>query len=136
MQTQLHAQLDGRVLLAGFSAPRGAQSARKPVEVRLIWQCVALLPLHYRVFVHLLNAQGQIVAQSDAEPAGWTRPTTGWLPGEFLVDEHQLQLPAALPAGNYMLQAGLYDAASGQRLSGSSNPAGVVLLQPVQVAAP
>ena len=136
MQTQLHAQLDGRVLLAGFSAPRGVQPARKPLEVRLIWQCVALLPQHYRVFVHLLNAQGQIVAQSDAEPAGWTRPTTGWLPGEFIVDEHQLQLPAALPAGSYALQAGLYDAASGQRLSGSSNPAGVVLLQPVQVAAP
>ena len=136
MQTQLYAQLDGRVLLAGFSTPGGVQPARKPLEVRLIWQCVAPLAQHYRVFVHLLNAQGQIVAQSDAEPAGWTRPTTGWLPGEFIVDEHQLQLPDALPAGSYALQAGLYDAASGQRLSSSSNPAGTVLLQPVQVAAP
>ena len=43
---------------------------------------------------------------------------------------------AAGAAGSYTLQAGLYDAASGQRLSGSSNPAGVVLLQAVQVAGP
>ena len=136
MQTRLQAQLDGRVLLAGFTVQPGAQSAAAPLDVRLVWQCVAALPQHYRVFVHLLNAQGQLVAQSDAEPAGWTRPTTGWLPGEFVVDAHQLQLPAALAAGSYTLQAGLYDAASGQRLSGSSNPAGVVLLQAVQVAAP
>ena len=136
MQTRLQAQLDGRVLLAGFTVQPGAQSAAAPLDVRLVWQCVAALPQHYRVFVHLLNAQGQLVAQSDAEPAGWTRPTTGWLPGEFVVDAHQLQLPAALAAGSYTLQAGLYDAASGQRLSGSSNPAGVVLLQAVQVAVP
>ena len=67
---------------------------------------------------------------------GAIRCRAGWLPGEFIVDEHQVQLPAALPAGSYALQAGLYDAASGQRLHSSSNPAGTVLLQPVQVAAP
>ena len=89
---------EGRVLLAGFTVQPGAQSAAAPLDVRLVWQCVAALPQHYRVFVHLLNAQGQLVAQSDAEPAGWTRPTTGWLPGEFVVDAHQLQLPAALAA--------------------------------------
>ena len=55
-------------------------------------------------------------AQSDAVPAEWTRPTTGWLPGEYVLDRHAIILPADLPAGKYDLVAGLYDPATGERL--------------------
>ena len=62
----------------------------------------------YRVFVHLLSEDGRIVAQADGLPAGWTRPTTGWLPGEFIIDRHTIALPTTLPSGNYTLTTGLY----------------------------
>jgi hypothetical protein len=55
------------------------------------------------------------VAQSDAVPANWTRPTAGWQPGEFVADAHALLLAPA-PPGEYRLVVGMYAADTGQRL--------------------
>jgi hypothetical protein len=95
---------------------------RSPVSnlqlpLTLIWQTQAELLTSYHVFVHLVNAGGVIVAQSDGEPAGWSRPTTGWIPGEYIVDDHTLTLPPDLPPGEYQLRLGLYDPATKQRMS-------------------
>ena len=88
-----------------------------PSSVILVWQSERETAVSYRVFLHLIGPDGQIVAQSDGEPAHWSRPTTGWLPGEIVVDERTLVLPDMLPPGAYRLLAGLYDPASGQRLT-------------------
>ncbi len=86
-------------------------------DVTLQWQSQRETSTSYRVFVHLINEQGEILAQSDGEPAAWTRPTTGWLPGEIVLDRHILTLPANLPPGPFSLRIGLYNAVTGQRLS-------------------
>jgi hypothetical protein len=86
------------------------------LRTTLIWQADALLDTSYHVFVHLVDETGHIVAQSDSEPADWTRPTTGWLPNEYIVDEHQLPLPDELSSGPFSLHVGLYDVETGQRL--------------------
>lgn len=83
--------------------------------VTLVWRSEAETPVSYRVFVHLLAPEGALVAQSDGEPAAWSRPTTGWLPGEFVVDERTLTLPAEAAPGVYHLWVGLY-APDGTRL--------------------
>jgi hypothetical protein len=75
------------------------------VSAELIWQPLRQLDTRYRVFVHLIDANGHIIAQSDADPANWTRPTTGWLPNEYISDIHRL--PA--PDQPYRLRIGLYD---------------------------
>ncbi len=72
--------------------------------------------MSYHVFVHLIDDAGNILAQSDAIPANWTRPTTGWLPGEYVIDTHTLSLPAELPTCSLSLRIGLYDPATGARL--------------------
>ena len=84
--------------------------------VPLLWRAEAETPTDYRVFVHLVDATGNIVAQSDAAPADWTRPTTGWLLGEYVLDTHTLTLPATLPDGPLSLRVGLYDPDTGARL--------------------
>ncbi|MCB8929437.1 MAG: hypothetical protein H6652_27850, partial [Ardenticatenaceae bacterium] len=81
----------------------------------LLWRAESEMPTSYRVFIHLVNADGQIVAQADGEPANWSRPTTGWVPGEYILDAHTLSLPPDLPP-NASLRIGLYDPATGQRL--------------------
>ena len=48
------------------------------------------------------------MAQSDTVPANWSRPTTGWLPGEYVTDAHTLTIPPDAPAGDYTLATGLY----------------------------
>jgi hypothetical protein len=82
----------------------------------VIWQALAEMETSYRVFVHIVDEAGQIVAQSDGEPANWTRPTTGWTAGEYIIDEHTLTVPADLPPGPLAIRVGLYDPDTGQRL--------------------
>ncbi|MGB4870299.1 MAG: hypothetical protein WBP47_09620 [Candidatus Promineifilaceae bacterium] len=87
-----------------------------PLDVTLVWRAEGETPISYRVFVHLIDETGQIIAQSDGEPANWSRPTTGWLPGEVVVDEHRLALPEGVGNGRFALRIGLYDPETGQRL--------------------
>jgi hypothetical protein len=78
------------------------------LTVTLVWRAEETPAASYRVFLHLLDAEGNLVAQSDGVPAGWTRPTTGWLPGEYIADTHTLTIPPAAAPGEYTLQAGMY----------------------------
>ncbi len=87
-----------------------------PCSLPLVWRAGAETPTDYHVFVHLVDASGEIVAQSDAAPANWTRPTTGWLPGEYVLDTHTLTLPATLPEGPLTLRVGMYAPDTGARL--------------------
>jgi len=86
-----------------------------PLTPTLLWRAERETPTSYRVFIHLVDGSGQILAQSDGEPANWTRPTTGWLPGEIISDAHTLDL-SAVPAGTYQLKIGLYDPLGGGRV--------------------
>ncbi len=91
-------------------------SPQSSTLITLVWQAKNETPTSYRVFVHLVAPDGTILTQSDSEPANWSRPTTGWLPGEIVQDTHQLTLPEELPDGAY-LRIGLYDPTTGERLS-------------------
>ncbi|MGQ0601506.1 MAG: hypothetical protein ACT4QE_07395 [Anaerolineales bacterium] len=105
---------DGVGELAGYTLTREGQR----VNVRLVWKATTTPALRYSVFVHLGDAS-RVWAQSDSTPAGGARPTTGWLAGEYIVDEHTLAfaLPDELPAGDYALYVGMYDPQSGVRVS-------------------
>ncbi|MBK9054412.1 MAG: hypothetical protein IPL78_26940 [Chloroflexi bacterium] len=94
--------------LMGVSQLPPALLPGETVTVELVWSAAAETPLSYHVFLQLLGPDGQVVAQSDGEPAAWTRPTTGWLPGEIILDPRSLTLPDPLPPGMYTLVTGLY----------------------------
>ncbi len=108
MATAVDVTLSEQATLVGFSLADTTVAAGDTVELALVWQGVAEMSESYRVFVHLLAEDGRLVAQSDGLPASWARPTTGWLPGEFITDPHRLTLPADLPPGRYRLVTGLY----------------------------
>jgi len=57
-------------------------------------------------------------------PDNWTRPTTGWLPGEFIRDRHALVVPETAVPGPYRLRVGWYDTVTGQRLGEIEAPLG------------
>jgi len=63
------------------------------------------------VFVHLLDAEGNILAQADqAAPVyGW-RPVSGWLPGEIVRDVYAVERITGAVALRYGLY---YQAADG-----------------------
>ena len=77
------------------------------LELTLYWTAHAQPQLAYTVFVHLLDADGQIARQRDVMPQNGLLPTTCWQAGDVIVDKHTLWL-AEMPAGSYQIRLGLY----------------------------
>lgn len=118
--TAVRADFEGLIELAGYSIDADIPDPQSPVTIDLVWQGLQELPISYRVFVHLVDEDGQILSQSDAEPVDWTRPTTGWAIGEYVVDQHQLTRPDDEPLDRLFLRVGLYDAQTNERLQTDS----------------
>jgi hypothetical protein len=72
------------------------------------------MTLEYTAFVHVLDSNGQLVAQRDRPPAGY--PTSDWPVGEFVVDRYLVSLPPGLAPGIYTLQTGFYYLPTGERV--------------------
>ncbi len=64
------------------------------------------------------------VGRADARPGDGSAPTTTWAPGDLILDEYQLQLPADTLPGDYTIEVGLYDPASGGARAVTTSPAG------------
>lgn len=106
------AVFDGAIELVGFDAETRAR-AGGTVPVKLWWRGRAPVEISYTVFVHLLDAERRVRGQVDRVPMF---PTSGWAVGEVIEDRYEVPIdPTALP-GTYVIEVGLYDAVSGQRL--------------------
>ncbi len=79
------------------------------LQLDLFWRTDAPLSDRYKVFVHVLDQNGQIVAQTDREPGGGQRPTTNWGTNELVVDRYGVLIPEDTPPGSYAVEIGLYD---------------------------
>lgn len=81
-------------------------------HLRLVWQTSQIMSQNLRLFVHVLDENGLIVSQTDGIPVNWTRPTTSWIPEEYVITNHDLQLPRT----DYRIRLGWYDPVSGDRI--------------------
>ena len=102
------AQWHNGIVLHGYTFV----TASGALELELIWGTLQTLPHNLRLFTHILDESDGIAAQWDGVPADWTRPTSGWLPGEYISQRQRF----ALPAGQYRLRLGWYDPQTGERL--------------------
>lgn len=90
-------------------------SAGEHLQINLYWRGLAPLTVDYTLFVHLYSAAGERIAQRDLPLRYEDYPTTRWQPGELVIDRADLPLPPLAP-GEYRLELGLYDAATGASL--------------------
>jgi hypothetical protein len=121
----------GRLVRAAL--PEGPIQAGQPFAVRLLWEATHTPEIAYTVFVHLRAPYGAIIAQSDRPPADGVRPTTGWIAGEYIQDVHRLAFNDTGYRGAASLVVGLYDPATGERVSLSSGDAFARLPMPIQI---
>ncbi len=70
----------------------------------------------YKVFNQAFYGDGVMVAQQDSIPVCNRRPTTGWYPGELIVDQYTIPVAADAPPGAYPLRTGLYEETNFARL--------------------
>jgi hypothetical protein len=126
---------NGWIRLEGYAlSPETTPGGELLLALR--WESLRLMEHDYQVFVHLLNANNEKLAQRDGQPVQWLRPTSTWQPGEKIIDRYALLLPEDLPAGSYTIAVGLYDPVSGQRLPISAGPRDYAIeVGPIVVAA-
>lgn len=100
-QHAVQADFGGKMRLAGYDWSEDGR-------LTLYWQALAPLGADYTTFVHVLDAQGNLVAQTDGQPQDGAYPTSVWQVGEFVADEKGVMVggerPLRLLVGVYLLE--------------------------------
>ncbi len=97
------------------------------MNLDLYWTGLADMKASYTRFVHLLNQEGQLVAQQDGIPCGGQCPTSVWEAGQQVEEHVQLEVPAQAARGSYTLAVGFYEQPSLRRLKTNEGQDRVVL---------
>lgn len=137
IEHETYFEFGGEAALVGY---RNAPSPHTDdeLEVTLFWRALQDIEKDYVVFVHLIDETGELVSQHDGQPNHGLAPTRIWQPDELVEDRHVLPLAPTSPEGYYLVQVGLYDAFTLERVSaftadGSRMLHDVVILQQIQV---
>jgi hypothetical protein len=86
--------------------------AEEAIELLSIWRVIQPPAADLKIFVHLLDADGQVVAQHD----GMDVAVRGLQSGDEFAQLHTILLTPDLPSETYVLQIGLYRPEDGTRL--------------------
>jgi hypothetical protein len=116
VEEELGVTLGEDIHLLGYTLLDNKAQPGEIIRLTLHWKTSEEIETGYKVFLHLLDREGEIVAQRDSEPVGGLRPTSGWGIGEEIWDNYGIILPKELPSGEYQLVVGMYDPTSGERL--------------------
>ena len=83
-------------------------AAGETLNLDMVWRAVKSSDHVLSSFVHVLNAQGDLVAQSQSPDLTTRYPTTVWSDDEIVMGQVQVALPDTLPTGQYTLRYGMY----------------------------
>jgi 4-amino-4-deoxy-L-arabinose transferase-like glycosyltransferase len=100
------------VKLLGYSLSKTSVKPGHSIDLVTYWQVTASLPPQLSQFTHVLDGQGNIVAQQDR----WMVTSQSLQIGDVVIQIHHLDLPNDLKLGNYQLAIGLYTQSDGKRL--------------------
>ncbi len=116
----------------------GITTQGNQLRLDLTWFARQSTGISYKVFVHVIDDTGKLWTQDDSRPLHYSSNTNRWLPGQAILDVHELTLPDQLPPGNYQVRTGLYAEQDGQRLPVTDEQGDAigdqVLLQQVTIA--
>ena len=112
------ANFGDQALLVGYNLPERRVCPGDLLTLELVWRSLSSdIRASYTVFVHLVDRDGNMIAQMDKEPGTrGKRPTTSWVRDEIIRDPIPLTLPSDIPPGTYRLVVGLYTVSDGARL--------------------
>jgi hypothetical protein len=111
------------ILLLGYDV---VPAHNDQLLLHFMWQARQKSAINWTIFIHLLDQQGRIIAQTDNQPRGGLYPTTLWDVDELVSDSHALSLPDDNLKGPYRLIFGLYNAKTGERLLVTNNQGEVI----------
>ena len=88
--------------------------SNSPLRVELRWRALNTTQTSYKIFVHVLDARGQLVTQRDTIPQNGFAPTNTWKRDQLIAD--RFALPQNLSSGTYTIKVGLYDPLTNERV--------------------
>ncbi len=136
---RVSANFGDALFLLGYSMQSPALRPGDSLALTLYWKSAAKIDRDYTVFVHLIDSDGRVRAQMDAQPFGGAYPTSLWDTGEVARDDYDLNLPRDLAPGTFRIEVGLYEYPSLARLpvmdaDGKNLGDHLVLKETIQVA--
>jgi hypothetical protein len=117
----LTAGLDGKPanVLFGDELRLAAYTAEQndnQLNLHLFWRAERFIDREYTIFVHVFDPDTAVpVAQDDGRPRDGAYLMEHWWPGEVVDDRVTVNLEG-VPAGQYGVAIGVYDASTGERL--------------------
>jgi hypothetical protein len=115
---ELNTNFSDIITLSGYDI----QLESNNLYITLYWHCDTPPTADFTVFMHLVDTDGNIIAQMDQPPLNGDYPTSVWESGEVIQDNLTLSLPTAEPSQNearpdkLWLRVGLYRSDNGARL--------------------
>jgi hypothetical protein len=91
-------------------------AAREGDSLTLYWRAQSAVSGEYTIFVHLLNANGELVGQMDGLPFDNRYPVWAWRPGQIIEDRRDIAATEVDLDQIHSIAVGLYDSATGERL--------------------
>jgi hypothetical protein len=118
MQHQVEMRFGEFAELLGYDLDRTETTTNDLVRLTLYWRAINEEPLttSYTVFTHLLSQDGRLIGQHDGIPMGGERPTTSWVTGEVIADGHELEFSDLEYRGKALLEVGLYESLTVERI--------------------
>jgi hypothetical protein len=116
MEHPLGFTLGETIRLLGYDLSTEEVQPGEVLSLTLYWQAGGPTEVSYSVFTHLLDGESRVRGQKDSVPGNGALPTTGWVEGEVITDVYDLTVDADAPPGDYVLEIGMYVAATGERL--------------------
>ena len=105
-----------RIALLGYDLELDRAKPGEALTLTLYWRALRQPDADYTVFAHVAGEAG-LAGQGDGQPAGGDYPTWAWQPGDVVRDVRQIAIRSDAAPGTYQLVVGLYQLATGQRLT-------------------
>jgi len=102
----LSANFENRVKLLGYDVSDVVSRGGK-FRITLYFQVLGQIPSGYKLFLHFDQPANRF--HGDHEPLDGKYPTQYWLPGDYIVDPHDVEIPLiTTPSGSYTIYMGFW----------------------------
>jgi hypothetical protein len=113
----LPARFQVPIVLEQYEVPSTRLVRGKALVAILNWRAMERIGKDYTVFAHLVDAQGNLIAEYNAQPVNGKSPTSQWPLHRTVVDAVVLSIADNAPLGDrYRLEIGMYDVDTLERL--------------------
>jgi hypothetical protein len=140
MEHPLGTAFDDRIELVGYTSTGWHLEPGNEVGVTLYWQARRDIRQDYRMFAHLIDLDGGVLAFADTTPGQGTYPTHYWRVDEWVPTYHRFVVPTDLSPGRYEIEVGWFNRLDGERLpvldGRQQRVASRALVGPLKVALP